>query len=96
MASKNVLGPSVFLGTFIHSKSLDELEFWHDTAVFVGDKGAIVAIEPECDQSQAEEVLFPKLGWTKGKVSVNVAKPGQFYFPGFIGASSPPPFSQPC
>jgi guanine deaminase len=89
MAAKSLSGPSVFLGTFIHSKSLEELEFLHDTAVCVDYKGTIVAIEPGFDQSKAEEVLFPKLGWTKAAVTVNIAKPGQFYFPGFIGESYP-------
>ena len=80
---------SLFLGSFIHSKSLEELEYLHDTAVCVDEKGVIVAIEPGYDQVKAEEVLFSKLGWTKSDVTVKVAKPGQFFFPGFIGACSP-------
>lgn len=79
----------LFLGSFIHSKSLEELEFSHDTAICVDEKGVIVAIESGFDQNKAEEVLFPKLGWTKGEVAVKVAKPGQFFFPGFIGPSTP-------
>ena len=83
--SAHTAGKSLFLGSFIHSKSLDELEFLHETAVFVDDKGVIVAIEKGCDQKKAEETLFPKLGWTVGEVSFRIAKPGQFFFPGFIG-----------
>jgi guanine deaminase len=78
-------GKSLFLGSFIHSKSLDELEFLHETAVCVDDKGVIVAIEKACDQKKTEETLFPKLGWAVGEVSVRIAEPGQFFFPGFIG-----------
>ena len=89
MASKSLSCRSVFLGTFIHSKSLEELEFLHDTAIFVDEKGTIVAIESRCDRKTAEEIVFPKLGWMKGEVMVNIAKPGQFYFPGFIGAPLP-------
>ena len=76
---------SLFLGSFIHCKSLEELEFLHDTAICVDEKGLIVAIKSGFDQSKAEEVLLPKLGWTKAEVTVKVAKPGQFFFPGFIG-----------
>ena len=79
---------SLFLGSFIHSQSLEELEFLHDTAVCVDENGIIVMIESKCDQNKAEEVLFPKLGWTKGEVTVKAARPGQFFFPGFIGPSS--------
>jgi guanine deaminase len=78
-------GKSIFLGNFIHSKSLDELEYLHDTAVFVDEKGVIVAIENECNQKKAEETIFPQLGWTTGDISVKVAKAHQFFFPGFIG-----------
>jgi hypothetical protein len=82
----------LFLGSFIHSKNLEELEFLHDTAICVDEKGVIVAIEPGCEQTKAEESLLPKLGWTKGEVTIKVAKPGQFFFPGFIGSSFPPLF----
>ena len=78
---------SLFLGSFIHSKSLDELEYLHDTAICVDQNGVIVAVEPGYNLSKAEEVLFPKLGWKKEEVSVKVAKEGQFFFPGFIGLS---------
>jgi hypothetical protein len=83
--SAHTAGKSLFLGNFVHSKSLDELEFLHETAVCVDDKGVIVAIEKVGDQKKAEETLFPKLGWIVGEVSVRIAKPGQFFFPGFIG-----------
>ncbi|KAI5926678.1 hypothetical protein F4810DRAFT_653066 [Camillea tinctor] len=74
----------LFLGTFIHSKRLDELQYLHDTAICVNTTGKIVAIEPECDQSKAEASLYPKLGWTTHDVIVTAAKEGQFFFPGFI------------
>ncbi len=75
----------LFLGTFIHSKSLAELEYLHDTAVCVDAAGKIVAVEPQCDLKKAEEVVFPRLGWSAGSVTVHKCKDGQFYFPGFIG-----------
>ena len=79
---------TLYLGSFVHSKSLDELDYLHDTAVLVDDKGVIVAIEPKCDQTKAEETLFPNLGWKTGEVSIRTSAPGQFYFPGFIGQST--------
>ena len=91
-SARHTLGRSLFLGSFIHSKGLGELEFLHDTAICVDEKGVIVAIESKYDGPKAEDVLFPKLGWTKGGVTVKVAKPGQFFFPGFIGAFSFPLF----
>lgn len=76
---------SLFIGNFIHSKSLDDLEYFHNTALFVDGKGVIVAIEPDCNQKKAEETIFPKLGWNEENVSIHVAKEHQFFFPGFIG-----------
>ncbi|KAH9897170.1 guanine deaminase [Xylariomycetidae sp. FL2044] len=74
----------LFLGTFVHSKKLDELEYLHDTAVCVDKAGKIVAVEPACERARAERDLFPKLGWEPGHVSVTECDEGQFFFPGFI------------
>lgn len=75
----------VFLGTFVHSKSREELEYLHDTAVCVDAEGKIIAAERCAGLEEAEAVLFPKLGWRKGDVKVIVGGEGDFYFPGFIG-----------
>lgn len=75
----------LFLGTFVHSKTRDELEYLHSTGVFVDETGLIVAIEPECDLTRAREEVFLRLGWENERVQVVVCKPGQFFFPGFIG-----------
>lgn len=76
---------SLFLGSFVHSKSLDVLEYLHDAAVLVDEKGVIVAVEKVCDLKKAEETIYPKLGWSRSDITVRTAKPGQFFFPGFIG-----------
>jgi guanine deaminase len=81
MASKNQL----FLGLFVHSKALDELEYLHNTAVCVDKSGTIVAVERECDEARARETLFPRLGWEPNEVDVVCTREGQFFFPGFIG-----------
>ncbi|KAF6803312.1 guanine deaminase [Colletotrichum musicola] len=75
----------LFLGTFVHSRTKEELEYLHDTAVCVDAAGTIVAVEGECGSlARAEEVLFPRLGWTRGEVQTHEAKEGEFFFPGFI------------
>lgn len=75
----------LFIGTFIHSKQLDELEYSHNTAVCVDKSGKIVAVESPCDRNKAEETLYPKLGWIAADVDVTVGRDGEFFFPGFIG-----------
>lgn len=85
-------GNKVLLGSFVHSTSREALEYLHDTGVFVDGDGVIVAIEPDCDRSKAEDEIVPRLGWDKTQVEVVSSKKGQFFFPGFIGASQIPPF----
>ena len=80
---------SLFVGTLIHSKSLDELEYLEDTAVFVDEHGVIVAIQPKYSLATAEEIeaVFQKQGWSREDVAIKTAKAGEFFFPGFIGES---------
>ncbi|KAK2629629.1 hypothetical protein QTJ16_000449 [Diplocarpon rosae] len=75
---------TLFLGSFVHSKSLGELEFLHDSALCVDRKGVIVAFEKNCDRTTVEKNIFPKLGWTVSLVSVRSSRPRQFFFPGFV------------
>ncbi|KAH6895232.1 hypothetical protein B0T10DRAFT_544945 [Thelonectria olida] len=75
----------VFLGTFISSKSPQELEYLHDAAICVDDNGQIAKIDKECKTVElVQNVLLKTLEWTTDEVDIHVAKPGQFYFPGFI------------
>ncbi|KAK4100221.1 Metallo-dependent hydrolase [Parathielavia hyrcaniae] len=74
----------LFLGTFVHSKALDELEYLHNAAVCVDTTGTIVAVEVDCDEPRAREIVLPGLGWDGAEVEVVKAKEGQFFFPGFI------------
>lgn len=73
----------VLIGTFVHSKSRTELEFLHNAAICVDEKGVIVKVEKSYagDQNQ----LLQELGWTEDGVDILTCKPGQFFFPGFIG-----------
>lgn len=61
----------VFIGTFIHSKALDEVEYLHNTAVFVeGLTGTIVAIERECDHTRTLDETFNRLGWSAAECKI--------------------------
>lgn len=61
----------VFIGTFIHSKALDELEYLHNTAVFVeGSTGTIVAVERECDLTRTLDETFNRLGWSAAECKI--------------------------
>ena len=76
----------VFVGTLVHCKSRTELELMHDTAVAVDAKGKIVAVVTgNGDAAMAKEKLLGQLGWREAEVDIHTSKPGQFYFPGFIG-----------
>ncbi|KAK0712174.1 hypothetical protein B0T21DRAFT_387182 [Apiosordaria backusii] len=74
----------LFLGTFIHSKTLGLLEYLHKTAVAVNSLGTVVAISPDTDLTTAQTVLLPQLGWSPDTTDITTAKPNQFFFPGFI------------
>lgn len=83
--SKEQKKNQLFIGTFIHSKKLDELEYLHDTAICVDKSGKIVAVEPQCDLEKATGTLYPTLGWSAADVDVTIGQDGEFFFPGFIG-----------
>lgn len=85
----SALKKKVFLGTFVHSKNRQELEYLHDAAIFVDDKGKIVKIDREQNSKEHIEKLLKDLKWDSNEVEIIAIKPGQFFFPGFIGKSSP-------
>lgn len=89
----------LFLGTFICSTSLDELEYLHDAAVFVeGSTGRIVAVEKECERARAISEVFVRLGWNEAETKIfditsssptagrtkQERKGVKFFFPGFV------------
>ncbi|PNY29864.1 Fuanine deaminase [Tolypocladium capitatum] len=78
-------GNQLFLGTFVHSKTREELEFLHDAAVAVDGRGQIAGIDAASGGVEAaKEKLLRRLGWGEGEVDVHACEPGQFFFPGFI------------
>jgi guanine deaminase len=79
--------PAVYLGTFIHSKSLTEIDVLHDAAIFVDEQGEIVAIEKDIKDVDGALSICPKLGWETEEVTARACGREQFFFPGFIGLS---------
>ncbi|KAJ3552830.1 hypothetical protein NPX13_g11024 [Xylaria arbuscula] len=76
-----------FFGTFIHSKSLGELEYLHNAAICVDRSGTIVAVEPNCNQQKAAETLYARLGWSLEDITITMSRDKrQFFFPGFVDA----------
>lgn len=73
------LGKTIYIGAFVHCKSLDELEVWPEGAIGVDEDGKIAFImrDEESGQSPANQ------GWERAKV-VQLKDHG-FFFPGFIG-----------
>jgi guanine deaminase len=76
---------SVYLGTFVHSKSLTEIEILLDTAIFVDEHGRIVAIERGLKDDDAVQTYILKLEWLLDDVIIRACEKEQFFFPGFIG-----------
>lgn len=88
MGNAAIMSPSLqnqlFLGSFIHSVSLGQLEYLHNTAICVDKSGKIAAVQRDCDRQTAEQTLLPRLGWDLASVDITNAQDGQFFFPGFI------------
>lgn len=75
----------VFFGTFISSKDPKELNYHHDSIVCVDGEGKIIKVDNEgCDRGQLGLRLRELLGWELSEVDVHIAKPGEFFFPGFV------------
>jgi len=85
--AENTLQRTVYLGTFVHSKSLEVLEIRQRTAIFVDENGKILAVEKDVADSEAARGFFSRLGWSEeeGKTSIHECHGEEFFFPGFIG-----------
>ncbi|CAK7222508.1 hypothetical protein SBRCBS47491_004888 [Sporothrix bragantina] len=79
----------VFFGSFVHTPTLDTIEYLHDTIVAVEAKGTILAVEslPPIGRHNPlawiRATLVPSLGW-EANTPITATRPGQFFFPGFI------------
>lgn len=82
------LRKQVIFGTFIHSKTRQELEYLHDAAIFVDGDGKIAKIAENSGNWESALQHLEELGWDKGDVAVAGCQEGQFFFPGFLGEFS--------
>ncbi|KAI9757783.1 MAG: hypothetical protein M4579_003319 [Chaenotheca gracillima] len=74
---------TIYHGTFIHSRSLQDIEILHDAAVGVDSDGKIDFILKDVPSSAAAlKAVGARDGWAGAKV-VRTDK-NQFFFPGFI------------
>jgi guanine deaminase len=73
---------ALYMGTFIHSKSLAEMEYLHDSIVAVDENGKIAAIK---SGKTGKDALLAELGWIEEDVDIKACGKEQFFFPGFIG-----------
>lgn len=73
---------TIFIGPFVHCKSLDELDICEHGAIGVDENGVIAFIERDVGGQDADSVAT-KHGWVNPKV-VKIYDTG-FFFPGFIG-----------
>ncbi|KAL7788969.1 hypothetical protein V8C37DRAFT_387415 [Trichoderma ceciliae] len=75
----------LLLGTFVHCRTQQDLEFLHNAGMAVGAQGKIVAVERDAtDVSEVKARLLQKLDWNEAEVDVTEAAEGQFFFPGFV------------
>ncbi|UKZ73552.1 hypothetical protein TrVFT333_001199 [Trichoderma virens FT-333] len=75
----------LLLGTFVHSKTRQDLDFLHKAGIAIDVQGKIAAIERDAqDLSEVKARLLGKLGWDEAEVDVTEAAEGQFFFPGFV------------
>ncbi|KAB2579979.1 putative guanine deaminase protein [Lasiodiplodia theobromae] len=78
--SAHLLGKTIYLGAFVHCKSLQELDICEKGAIGVDERGKIAFIERGAEDL---DLIFKQHhGWTAAKV-VRVKDKG-FFFPGFI------------
>ncbi|KAM6515870.1 hypothetical protein FALCPG4_014076 [Fusarium falciforme] len=78
------LRKQVFAGTFISSKSPQELNYLHNALICVDGEGRIARVDKEPGSVSKLEKTLKTLGWAASEVDIHVAQPGQFFFPGFI------------
>lgn len=72
---------TIYLGPFVHSKTLKELEICENGAIGVDETGVIRFVERGVES--VEEVVKKFESWNDAKV-VRVKGEG-FFFPGFVG-----------
>ena len=86
MASKKSLKRTVYIGTFVHSLSLEAIEVVEHGIVGVDEKGIITFVEKDYTVAGLKEVVKSQHGWQEWEtVMVGDGPSTTFLFPGFVG-----------
>lgn len=80
MASAQTQEHTIYVGPFVHSKSLQELDICQMGAIGVDGTGKIAFVERDVTDVDS---ISQKSGWNTAKI-VRIQDNG-FFFPGFIG-----------
>lgn len=75
----------VYVGSFVHSKTEQEIETLQNAAIAVDEHGKIQAVTKGETRKAALDSLLQETRWSSQDVDVTQAEEGQFFFPGFIG-----------
>ncbi|EAT84500.2 hypothetical protein SNOG_08224 [Parastagonospora nodorum SN15] len=81
MAASAPIQKTIYLGTFVHSKSLTELDIYEHAAIGVDENGIISFIEK--DIANVQDIKSQKPEWKNAKTIIPKYK-NSFFFPGFI------------
>ena len=85
MAASAPISKSIYIGPFVHSKSLSELEIQEHGAIGVDEDGIIRFVERNLHDGSLSNLIQQKGDdWTDAQI-VEINGSG-FFFPGFIGA----------
>ncbi|KAH7380137.1 hypothetical protein BKA66DRAFT_465818 [Pyrenochaeta sp. MPI-SDFR-AT-0127] len=82
MAASAPISKTIYLGPFVHSTSLAELEICERGAIGVEETGVISFVERDVSPDGIEELKSRKEGWEEARI-VSIEGNG-FFFPGFI------------
>lgn len=80
---------TIYIGTFIHSISLANLEILDHAVIGVDENGTITFIEKDVKLPVVAEVTEQKYGWKDSSIVKGVGESTAFFFPGFVGQYSP-------
>lgn len=84
MAASAEISKTIYVGTFVHSISLAELEIGENGAIGVDENGVIQFVHKDVDLKTVHEE-HPE--WREAKIAE--VKGNGFFFPGFVGMFYP-------
>ncbi|MCJ1243363.1 hypothetical protein MMC30_000560 [Trapelia coarctata] len=74
----------VYVGTFIHSVSLANLEILENAAIGIEENGIIAFVEKDMKELGLAEVVGQKYGWKEPHIVKGDGRSMSFFFPGFV------------